>query len=133
MADTFTLEVITAERLVLEEEINSLIVPGSQGYLGVYAKHAPLIAELVPGVVTYTQHGEKKKMAVSGGFLEVFRDKATILADTAELQEEIDIARAKRAMERAKRRLRQHEPSINVIRAELAIKRALARIRTAEK
>lgn len=133
MANTFTLEVITAERLVLQKEINSLIVPGVQGYLGVYPKHAPFITELAPGVVTYTLDGEKKKLAVSGGYLEVFRDKATILADAAELPEEIDIDRAKRAKERAERRLRQHEPGINVVRAELAIRRALARLKTAEK
>jgi len=133
MADTFTLEVITPERLVLQAEISSLVVPGIEGYLGIYAEHAPIITELIPGVVNYTQKGEKKKLAVSGGYLEVFRDKATILADAAELPEEIDIDRAKRAKERAERRLRQHEPGINVMRAELAIKRALARLKTAGK
>ena len=131
MADTFTLEVITPERLVLQAEISSLVVPGIEGYLGIYAGHAPIITELIPGVVNYTQKGEKKKLAVSGGFLEVYRNKATILADAAELPEEIDVERAMRAKERAERRLRQHEPGINVMRAELAIKRALARLKTA--
>jgi len=133
MADTFTLEVITPERLVLQAEISSLVVPGIEGYLGIYAGHAPIITELIPGVVNYTQKGEKKKLAVSGGFLEVYRNKATILADAAELPEEIDVERAMRAKERAERRLRQHEPGINVMRAELAIKRALARLKTAGK
>jgi len=133
MADTFTLEVITPERLVLQAEISSLVVPGIEGYLGIYAEHAPIITELIPGVVNYTQKGEKKKLAVSGGFLEVYRNKATILADAAELPEEIDVERAMRAKERAERRLRQHEPGINVMRAELAIKRALARLKTAGK
>jgi len=128
MSDPILFEVITPERVALRENISSLVVPGSYGYLGIRAGHAPLVTDLVPGVVTFILAGKKEKMAVSGGFLEVSANKITLLADTAERHAEIDVARAKRAMERAERRLRRHKEGLSVMRAELAVRRALARI-----
>lgn len=130
MADKILMEVVSPERLVIREEIESLIVPASGGYLGVLPGHAPLITGLVPGVVEYKAEGSTTKMAISGGFMEVYANKATILADTAERREEIDLERAKRAKERAERRLRERAADLDVQRAELALRRALARIKT---
>ena len=126
--NTLKLEVVTPERKVLSEEIVSLIVPAIEGYLGILPNHAPIISGLEPGVVKYKVGGNYKKMAISGGFLEVSANKASILANTAELAEEIDVQRAQAAKERAEQRL-QNKSDIDVLRAELALKRALARLK----
>ncbi|MDK2822295.1 MAG: F-type H+-transporting ATPase subunit epsilon [Clostridia bacterium] len=130
MADkTLKLEVVTPERKVLSEEITSLIVPAIEGYLGVLPNHAPLISGLEPGVVKYKMAGEYKKMAISGGFLEVVDNKVSLLANTAELPEEIDVTRALAAKERAEERLR-NKVGVDIFRAEMALRRAIARLRT---
>jgi F-type H+-transporting ATPase subunit epsilon len=126
--NTLKLEVVTPERKVLSEEIVSLIVPAIEGYLGILPNHAPIISGLEPGVIKYKVGGDYKKMAISGGFLEVSANKASILANTAELAEEIDVQRAQAAKERAEQRL-QNKSDIDVLRAELALKRALARLK----
>lgn len=126
--NTLKLEVVTPERKVLSEEIVSLIVPAIEGYLGILPNHAPIISGLEPGVVKYKVGGNYKKMAISGGFLEVSANKASILANTAELADEIDVQRAQAAKERAEQRL-QNKKDIDVLRAELALKRALARLK----
>ena len=126
--NTLKLEVVTPERKVLSEEIVSLIVPAIEGYLGILPNHAPIISGLEPGVIKYKVGGDYKKMAISGGFLEVSANKASILANTAELAEEIDVQRAQAAKERAEQRL-QNKRDIDVLRAELALKRALARLK----
>lgn len=132
MAKKITMEVVSPERIVLREEVESLVVPGREGYLGILPGHAPLITGLDAGVVEYKAAGQTHKMAISGGFMEVFANKAIILADTAERREEIDLERAKRAKERAQKRLREREPGLDVARAEAALKRAMARIKAAE-
>ncbi|MFZ5943916.1 MAG: F0F1 ATP synthase subunit epsilon [Bacillota bacterium] len=125
---TLKLEIVTPERRVLSEDITSLIVPAIEGYMGVLPNHAPMISGLEPGVIKYKIAGEYKRLAVSGGFLEVSENKASILANTAELPEEIDSQRAQAAKERAEKRLKNRK-DIDAIRAEQALKRALARLR----
>lgn len=126
------LEVVTPYRQVLSTEVESVILPTTDGYLGIMTNHAPLVAGLRIGVVYYGKAGkEKERMAVSGGFVEVSDNKVTILADTAELSEEIDVLRAKEAKRRAEQRLRQRQANIDFVRAELALQRALARLRAA--
>jgi len=129
MADkTLKLEVVTPERKVLSEEITSIIVPAIEGYMGILPNHAPMISGLEPGIIKYKVSGEYKKMAISGGFLEVSNNKASILANTAELAEEVDVKRAQEAKDRAEQRL--HDKSgVDLLRAELALKRAIARLR----
>ncbi|GAW93840.1 F0F1 ATP synthase subunit epsilon [Calderihabitans maritimus] len=126
------MEVVTPERVVFSEEVDSLIVPAAEGYLGVLPNHAPLITGLEIGVVRYKQGGRESKMAISGGFMEVYENRAIILADTAEKGDEIDLERAQRAKERAEKRLKERPPDLDVVRAELALKRALARIKAAQ-
>jgi len=131
MADkTLKLEVVTPERKVLSEETVSIIVPAIEGYLGILPNHAPMISGLEPGVVKYKVAGEYKKLAISGGFLEVSANKASILANTAELAGEIDVKRAQEAKERAEQRL-HNKAGIDVHRAEMALKRAIARLKVA--
>ncbi len=105
---SFSFRLVTPQRLVLETEIVALLAPGSEGYLGVLAHHAPLITALRPGrLEVRTTAGETESYAVSGGFLEVSGNRATVLADTAERAGEIDRARAANALRRAEERLRQ--------------------------
>lgn len=129
---TFKLEIVTPERLVFKDDIVSLVVPGAEGSLGILADHAPLMAELTIGEI-YLRYadGREIRMATSGGFMEVHENTVRILADTAERQEEIDIARAEAAVKRAEERLRAPAPDIDATRAEIALKRALARLRVA--
>jgi F-type H+-transporting ATPase subunit epsilon len=131
--ETFHLSLLTPERSLLEAEVVSLTAPGSEGYLGVLAHHAPLITALQPGQLEIRDADEKETVfAVSGGFLEVSENKATVLADAVETPGEIDVDRAQRALERARERLRDTSGSIDVPRAEAALKRALNRLRIAE-
>lgn len=129
--ESIHLKVVTPERTVLDTFTSSIIAPAATGYLGILKNHAPLLTSLTPGVLSYTVGGQKKKMAVSGGFLEVADNNVTVLADTAETEEEINIERAKRAKERAEERLRKRTPDIDVARAEAALRRALARLKAA--
>ena len=124
-------EVVTPEKVIFSGNIDSLIVPAALGYLGVLANHAPLVTALEIGVVTYRQDGKPKKMAISGGFLEVVNNKAVVLAHTAEEGEKIDVSRAQSAKERAEKRLSERSADLDVLRAELALKRAICRIKAA--
>lgn len=131
MTKKITLEVVTPERVVLREEVDSFIAPAKEGYLGVLPGHAPLVAELSIGVLTYKADGKQDTAAISGGFMEVAQDKAVLLADTAELAGEIDVDRALRAKQRAEERLAKREPGLDVARAEAALRRSLARLKAA--
>lgn len=103
---TFHLSIVTPEETVFDETVTSIVVPGAKGYLGVMAHHAPLISPLIPGKLTIIlPNDEEVVMAVSGGFIEVANNRATILADAAEMADEIDKKRALEALERAKKRL----------------------------
>lgn len=125
-------EVVTPERKILREEVESVIVPGTEGYLGVLPRHTPLLTTLKPGVVYYRKTaGKTERLAVSGGFMEAGPDRVVILADTAELASEIDIERARRSKERAEKRLRERSPGLDVARAEVALMRSLARLKAA--
>ncbi len=132
MAERFYLEVVTPERVVLRERVEALVVPSADGYLGILANHAPMLASVGLGVVQYGSfHGPKKRMAVSGGFLEARGDQVTLLADTAELASEIDVLRARAARDRALARLRQRSSEIDHARAQRALARALNRLKAA--
>lgn len=133
MADkTIKFEVVTPERVILSADVESLVVPAALGYLGVLPNHAPLVTGLDIGVIKFKQDGKTKKMAISGGFMEVINNKAVVLADTAELGEKIDLHRAEEAKERARKLLSEHAQDLDVMRAELALKRAISRIKAAQ-
>jgi F-type H+-transporting ATPase subunit epsilon len=129
----FLLSILTPDRVVLEQRVVSVIAPGSMGYLGILANHAPLMTDLVPGKLTLRDEaGREQLFAISGGFLEVSENRATILADAVERREEIDLERARRARDRALERLRDTSGRWDVERARAALMRALNRIRIAE-
>lgn len=136
MAKKFRVSIVTPEKTAFEAEAVSVTLPGTEGYLGVWADHAPLVTALVPGVVTVREQergaaGDAKFLAVSAGFVEVARNEVTVLSDTCELAGEIDINRAKRALERAEKRLREHDLGTDLERARAAAERAEARLRVA--
>jgi len=139
MPDTFTLQIATPERVVLEEDVVSLVAPAYDGYLGVMARHAPLVAELRVGAMTATRpDGREELLAVSGGVLSVKDNVALVLADAAETAEAIDIERARAAEERARERLAlptsvAGREGIDVERAQMAIARAVNRIDVASR
>ena len=131
MAETFHLSLLTPERSCLEAEVVSIVAPGSEGYLGVLAHHAPLITGLIPGKLEVKDAEGERIFAISGGFLEVSDNKATILADALEPPESIDVTRARRARERAEEGLRDMSGKMDSARAEMALARAINRIRIA--
>ncbi len=129
---TFKLEIVTPERIVLEQDAVSVVVPGSEGSLGILANHAPMMAELTVGEVQIRDaNGLETRLATSGGFMEVASNIVRILADTAEKPEEIDVHRAEEAATRARERLSAHDRGIDILRAEVALKRAINRLRVA--
>ena len=132
MAGTFSLRIVSPEGNVLKEEVEFVVLPGGAGELGILPNHAPLIAGLDIGVVRYTLNGNVKRLALAGGFVEVADNATTVLADTAELSEEIDLPRAREAKERATKRLSSASSEIDLKRAEYALRRALARINASE-
>jgi F-type H+-transporting ATPase subunit epsilon len=101
MPELIQLEVATPERELVREPVESVQAPGKDGYLGILPGHAPLLGQLGAGVLTYTAAGRVRYLSVAGGFLEVLPDHVRILADVAEKAEEIDVERARAALERA--------------------------------
>jgi F-type H+-transporting ATPase subunit epsilon len=129
---TMRLEIITAERQVLVDDVNTVVAPGIEGELGILPHHAPLMTMLNPGELLIRKDGEETYLAVTGGFLEVRPDKVIILADACERADEIDIARAEEAKRRAEERLKTHPPGLDVGRTEAALRRALIRLKVSE-
>ena len=130
---TLRLEVVTAERLVYSEDVNMVVAPGGEGQLGILPHHAPLLTMLQPGELLVRKDGEETAMAISGGFLEVRPDKVIVLADAAERSEEIDIARAEEAKQRAEEQLKVRPPDMDAAKAEAALRHSLVRLKVAER
>jgi F-type H+-transporting ATPase subunit epsilon len=126
------LEITTPERLLVSTDVDSVQLPGKNGYLGVLPQHAPLISELAPGTIQYTAAGRTEKFAVSAGYAEVLPQKVSVLAEAAEKAEEIDVPRAQAAKKRAEERMRAGR-DIDLERAMWSLRRAMARIETAGK
>ena len=127
------LDIVTAERVVHSEEVDVVIAPGVEGQLGILPHHAPLMTMLEPGELLVRKGGEELSMAISGGFLEVRPDRVIVLAEAAERDEEIDLARAEEAKRRAEERLSQRIPEVDASRAEAALRRSLARLKVGER
>jgi F-type H+-transporting ATPase subunit epsilon len=132
VAERLTLELATPTRLVVSVEADEVVAPGSLGYFGVLPGHAPLLATLGVGEVTYRIGRDEHHVAVSGGFAEVRNDKVIILADSAETPADIDRARAERARDRAEARLAgRSQDEVDYTRAMTALARALNRLQVA--
>ena len=128
---TTRLEVVTPERMVLEEDVEIVIARGAEGDLGVLHGHEPLITPLAIGELVYRVDGEERHLAISGGFMEVRPDKVVILADVAERSEEIDRERAEQARARAEVLLAEHKGTAGEAAAAAALQKALLRLRVA--
>ena len=136
MADNIKLEVVTPEKIVVSEDAQIVASPGSQGEFGVLIGHTPFLTTLKNGTIRYTDaDGNEKFIFVSGGFSEALPDKVTVLAESAELREDIDVERAKASMQRAQKRLEEDRSreDVDFVRAKAALERAITRIGLVEK
>ena len=134
MAGTFNLRIATPEREVFNQQIESVTLPGMQSSFGVLRNHAPLIAALEPGVVHIVDDEIKDiRLAIGGGFFQVAKNEAILLADSAEFASEIDLSRAQESERRARSRLegQLEKETFQRERAEAALKRAKIRMRLA--
>jgi F-type H+-transporting ATPase subunit epsilon len=132
MAEKILLEVVTPDRKLLSAEADVVVCPGVEGQFGVLHGHIPFLSALEIGEMYYRDGGKTEYLSVSGGFAEVTSEKVTIVAESAELGREIDIERARRAMERAQQRLAAaRTEAIDYTRAEAALRRAISRMKVA--
>lgn len=131
MAKTFMLELVTPERMLFHDAVEAVRAPGVQGSFGALAGHAPLLTELETGLIKLSLvTGEEAYIATSGGFLQISNNKVVILADTAELSDEINVERARKAAELARQQIAT--PGIDSAAVQKALERAMNRIRVAE-
>jgi len=135
LPESIELVVVTPEKQLLRQTTKEVQLPGADGYLGVLPGHAPLITELGIGELSYHDMSGKESahLAIIRGFAEVLGDRVTVLAETAEFAEEIDIARAEAAKARAEKRLASGDTNIDWDRVTVSLQRALIRIQVARK
>ncbi len=127
------LDIVTATRTVLSEEVDMVIAPGSAGELGILPRHEPILTTLKPGELRVQQNGQWDSLAVAGGFMQVDQRGVRILADAAERVEEIDAARAQQARQRAEAELQSAQDTQARAQAQQALLRAIARISVVER
>ena len=130
---TIRLEIVTPEKMVFSDDVDVIQAWGVEGQLGILPHHAPLMTMLQPGDLVFRKEGKEEALTISGGFLEVRPDKVVILADACERAEEIDVARAEAAKQRAQEALKTAATEVDAAAAEAALRRSLARLRAAEK
>jgi F-type H+-transporting ATPase subunit epsilon len=136
MAGPIRLEIVTPEKIVVNEDAQIVMAPGVLGEFGVLIGHTPFLTALKAGALRYTDtQGGEHVVFVSGGFAEALPDKVTILAESAERRRDIDLERARAAVERARQRLAEQrsKDEIDFVRAQAALQRALLRMKIAEK
>ncbi len=134
LPEKIDLEVVTPQRQVLREEVNSVELPGRDGYLGILPGHAPLITELGIGVLIHRTGVEIHYLSVIHGYAEVLPDRVIVLAEIAERAEEIDVGRAQSARDRAQQRLAKPSDSeVDWHRASAALERSIVRLQTVSK
>src|ERR687895_1635223 len=114
------LQIVTPDRLLVQEQVDEVQIPGSEGYFGVLPGHTPLLATLAVGELWYRKGQEKTYLAIAGGFAEVLPDRVTILAQLAERAEDIDVERAESARTRAAQRLEHRTSDVDYERASVA-------------
>jgi F-type H+-transporting ATPase subunit epsilon len=128
------LEIVTPERAVYADDVDMVIAPASEGYVGILPHHAPLLTSLGPGEFRVKKGGTEETLAVFGGFMDVRGDRVIVLTEAAEPAEDIDIQRAQEARESAQKALQAGPPSAaEEARARAALQRALVRIRVGER
>ena len=126
----FQLDIVTPEKTVYSGEIEHFQAPGVDGSFGVLARHQPMLAALGTGCVNFREAGgDERMLVISGGFANVSGDGATVLAETAEFGDEVDVERAQASRDRAQERLDNRTPEVDVERAHAALARAIWRLR----
>ena len=136
MADLPTkinLTVVTRERKIIDTEADEVVLPATDGEIGILPGHTPLLTTLRIGEMRYRNGGRVERMVLSWGFAEVLPDKVIILAETAERAEDIDVARAQEQKKRAEERLHSQNPDTDFDRARIALERAVIRIQVANR
>ena len=132
MADKITLDIVTPYGHVFTDEVDEIIASGSEGEFGVLPDHVPFLTTMKIGMLTYKKGAETGHFFVNWGYAEIGPDKVTILADSAEKSEDIDVERAKAQLERSEARLKKEE-EIDEARVKAAVERALMRVQVADK
>jgi len=132
MADTLELQIVTPDKLLVREPADEVQIPGKAGDMDVLPGHAPLITELTIGEIVYKQGGKAEHFSVAWGFAEVLPDKVTILAQTAERAQDINVKRAQEAKARAEEALRNPTPDLDYEATLNALKRAEVRLKVAQ-
>lgn len=133
MASTFMLEIVTPNRKFFEEEVEMVIARGTEGDIGIMKNHTPLVTPLDIGRIKIKQNGSYKEAAVANGYVEIRKERTTIIADSAEWPEEIDIERAEESKKRAEERLNKKKDNMDLLRAEVALRKAINRIDIAKR
>lgn len=131
MESALQLEIVTPDKVVVSQPVEYVGVPGVEGAFGVMAHHIPLLSALAIGELYFRADGKTTHVFISGGFAEVSDNKVTVLAESAELGENIDISRAQASMQRAEARLQARKDDMDMLRAQLALQRAAVRISVA--
>jgi F-type H+-transporting ATPase subunit epsilon len=129
MAETLRLEIVTPQATIFSEDVTMVTLPGSEGEMGVYPGHVPLITQLVPGEVIVNQDGKERFLAVGEGLVEVASDRVSIVTDMAIPADQIDQARAEEARERAAARLREKISDEEVASVNASLARSLAQLK----
>ncbi|HBH61554.1 MAG TPA: F0F1 ATP synthase subunit epsilon [Nitrospiraceae bacterium] len=132
MADKLTLDIVTPHGHVFTEAVDEIVASGSEGEFGVLPEHVPFLTTLKIGMLTYKKGSESGIFFINSGYAEVGPDSVTILADSAEKSDHIDVERARAAMKRAEERLKKKE-EFDETRATAALNRAMMRVQVAEK
>jgi F-type H+-transporting ATPase subunit epsilon len=127
------LQIVSADRSLVNERVDEVVIPGADGYFGVLPGHTPLLALLGTGELWYRQGQDKHYLALAFGFAEVQPDRVTILAQIAERADDIDIARAEAAKKRAEERMARPSPDMDFERARLAMLKSLIRLQVASR
>ena len=125
---TMRLEIITAERVIFSDDVDSVQVPGINGELGILPHHAPLMTMIQPGELAINKNGDLTYLAISGGFLEVMANRVQVLADAAERSDEIDEERAKAAVARAQEAIANRGADGDLQKALTQLRRAQTRL-----
>ena len=131
MEDKLSLEIVTPERQVVKEMVDEVAAPGTLGYFGILPGHIPFLTTLKIGEISYRSERETHHLAISWGYAEVGPEKVVILAETVEMAEEIDVARAQQAQARAEQRLKERDSDVEFARAQVALEKALIRVQVA--
>ena len=131
--NSLALEIVTPDRSIVSQQVDEVELPGADGYFGVLPGHTPLLSSLQVGELWYRTGEEKHYLAVAFGFAEVLPDRVTVLAQIAERAQDIDVARAESAKNRAEERVARPQPEMDFERARVALLKALTRLQVASR